>query len=116
MLHRGGADRTSPVQCDTCCQIQAGKNTARHLAAWRAEDRDLIAIKREGARLRESDTKLGCCKLSEFIPARQMNSFLLSTILQWVLGALLAALLVYAAFRGYLSPEFLIGFANLFTC
>lgn len=30
--------------------------------------------------------------------------------------AVLAALLTYATFRGYLSPELLLGFANTFSC
>ena len=36
--------------------------------------------------------------------------------LLWVLIALAAMLITYAAFRGYLQPEFLLGFANGFTC
>jgi hypothetical protein len=36
--------------------------------------------------------------------------------LLWVLIALAAMLITYAAFRGYLQPELLIGFANTFTC
>ena len=36
--------------------------------------------------------------------------------LLWVLIALAAMLVTYAAFRSYLSPEFLIGFANTVTC
>jgi hypothetical protein len=34
----------------------------------------------------------------------------------WLLIAVLAATLTYAAFRSYLSPELLIGFANGFLC
>lgn len=34
----------------------------------------------------------------------------------WLLTAGLAALLTYVAFRSYLSPELLIGFANGFVC
>ncbi|MDH4149582.1 MAG: hypothetical protein OEW79_12355 [Betaproteobacteria bacterium] len=30
--------------------------------------------------------------------------------------AVLVALLTVAAFRGYLSPDFLLGFANTFSC
>lgn len=37
-------------------------------------------------------------------------------MLAWVLLSVLAALLSYAAFRGYFSPELLIGFANTFSC
>ena len=36
--------------------------------------------------------------------------------LTWTLVALLTTLLAYIAFRGYLTPELLIGFANSFTC
>ena len=36
--------------------------------------------------------------------------------LLWVLIALAAMLITYAAFRSYLNPEFLFGFANSFTC
>lgn len=36
--------------------------------------------------------------------------------LLWVLITLAAMLIAYAAFRSYLSPEFLIGFANSLTC
>lgn len=38
-----------------------------------------------------------------------------SMVLWVVLGAL-AALLTYLAFRGYLSPDFLISFSNSFRC
>ena len=34
----------------------------------------------------------------------------------WALLAALIAYLSYLSFRAYLSPEFLIGFANLFSC
>jgi len=34
----------------------------------------------------------------------------------WTLVAVLLAYLCYIAFRAYLGPEFLIGFANLFSC
>jgi hypothetical protein len=34
----------------------------------------------------------------------------------WLVTALLAVLLAYAAFRGYLAAEMLLGFANGFLC
>ena len=34
----------------------------------------------------------------------------------WLLIAVLAATLTYAAFRSYLNPEMLIGFASGFLC
>lgn len=37
-------------------------------------------------------------------------------MLVWLLLSVLAALLSYAAFRGYFSPELLLGFANTFSC
>ncbi|MGQ0523651.1 MAG: hypothetical protein ACT4P8_08340 [Betaproteobacteria bacterium] len=37
-------------------------------------------------------------------------------ILMWLLLMALAALVSYFSFRGYLSPEFLIGFANFLYC
>lgn len=37
-------------------------------------------------------------------------------MLRWLVIAVLAALLLYVSFRAYLSPEFLFGFANSFTC
>ena len=37
-------------------------------------------------------------------------------MLKWLLLALLAMLVSYYSFRGYLVPELLIGFANSFTC
>lgn len=37
-------------------------------------------------------------------------------IVLWVVLGALAALLTYIAFRGYLSPDFLLGFANSFRC
>lgn len=37
-------------------------------------------------------------------------------ILVWILLSVLAALVAYATFRGYLSPDFLLGFANTFSC
>lgn len=36
--------------------------------------------------------------------------------LAWIVLAALAAALTYATFRGYLSPELLLGFANTFSC
>jgi hypothetical protein len=36
--------------------------------------------------------------------------------LVWLVLAALAALIAYVAFRGYLTPEMLLGFANSFTC
>ena len=37
-------------------------------------------------------------------------------MLVWILLAVLAALVTYVTFRGYLSPEFLLSFANTFSC
>ncbi len=37
-------------------------------------------------------------------------------MLVWLLLSVLAALVSYVAFRGYLSPDFLHGFANSFSC
>jgi hypothetical protein len=38
------------------------------------------------------------------------------TTWKWAIVAALAALLAYVAFRAYLGADFLIGFANMFTC
>lgn len=45
-----------------------------------------------------------------------MNSIQHSRAAQWIIGAILTALLLYIAFRGYLGPDFLIGFANMSLC
>lgn len=37
-------------------------------------------------------------------------------LLVWTVLAALAALLSWGLFRGYLSPELLLGFANSFSC
>lgn len=37
-------------------------------------------------------------------------------LLKWMLLSALAALITYVAFRGYLNPELLLGFANSFSC
>ncbi len=37
-------------------------------------------------------------------------------LMMWLLLSALAAIITYAAFRGYLGAEFLIGFANTFSC
>jgi hypothetical protein len=37
-------------------------------------------------------------------------------IVLWAVLGVLAALLTYMAFRGYLSPDFLISFSNSFRC
>ena len=37
-------------------------------------------------------------------------------ILMWALLLMLLAYMSYLSFWAYLSPEFLIGFANLFSC
>jgi hypothetical protein len=37
-------------------------------------------------------------------------------MLVWILLSALAASISYAAFRGYFSPELLLGFANSFSC
>jgi len=37
-------------------------------------------------------------------------------LLVWALLLALLACMSYLSFRAYLSPEFLIGFANLFSC
>jgi len=34
----------------------------------------------------------------------------------WVMLGVLALMLSAAAFRGYLNPDFLLGFANTFSC
>lgn len=34
----------------------------------------------------------------------------------WALAAMLSALLTYLSFRGYLTPELLLHFANHLTC
>ena len=42
---------------------------------------------------------------------RQGRQFLV-----WVLLGVLLAYLTFVSFRAYLSPDFLIGFANMFSC
>jgi hypothetical protein len=37
-------------------------------------------------------------------------------LLTWIFIAALAALISYAAFRGYLNPDLLINFSNSFYC
>lgn len=37
-------------------------------------------------------------------------------IVMWVVAFLLAAYVTYFGFTGYLQPELLISFANLFSC
>ena len=37
-------------------------------------------------------------------------------ILLWLMLAVLAALVAFAAFRGYFSPELLFNFSNAFSC
>jgi hypothetical protein len=37
-------------------------------------------------------------------------------MLAWMVLAVLTALLAWGLFRGYLSPELLLGFANSFSC
>jgi hypothetical protein len=37
-------------------------------------------------------------------------------LLMWALLLVLLAYVSYLSFKAYLSPEFLIGFANLFSC
>ena len=46
------------------------------------------------------------------------SSMILQTrrALAWAVLLFLLTLVSYVSFRAYLSPEFLIGFANLFTC
>ena len=39
-----------------------------------------------------------------------------SKMVVWIVLAALATALTYATFRGYLSPELLLGFANSFSC
>lgn len=36
--------------------------------------------------------------------------------MMWIVVAALAGLVVYVAFRGYLTPELLLNFANAFYC
>ncbi len=36
--------------------------------------------------------------------------------LVWLLLAVLLAYMSYLSFRAYLSPDFLIGYANMFSC
>ena len=50
---------------------------------------------------------------NDMLSARMSES---RSIALWVILGALAALLTYAAFRGYLSPDFLIGFSNSFRC
>jgi len=49
-------------------------------------------------------------------PDYSIGAYQARNILRWLLIAVLALLLTYVSFRGYLSPEFLFGFANSFTC
>jgi len=37
-------------------------------------------------------------------------------VLLWLILVALAALVTYAGFRGYLSPELLFNFSNAFSC
>jgi hypothetical protein len=34
----------------------------------------------------------------------------------WILLAIVLAYITYISFRAYLSPDFLIGYANMFAC
>ena len=34
----------------------------------------------------------------------------------WIVLAALLAYIVYVSFKAYLSPDFLIGYANMFSC
>ena len=45
-----------------------------------------------------------------------MISQIQSKLLVWIVLAILATGLTFATFRGYLSPELLLGFANTFSC
>jgi hypothetical protein len=37
-------------------------------------------------------------------------------LLMWVLLGVLLVYITYVTFRAYLGPDFLIGFANIFSC
>lgn len=53
------------------------------------------------------------------IPGFPCDNFLMARnyrALVWLLLSVLAALIAYFAFRGYLTPEMLLGFANSFSC
>jgi len=48
--------------------------------------------------------------------ARPRDGFQVRRVLVWTILSALAALIAYLAFRGYLSPEMLLDFANTFYC
>ncbi len=58
--------------------------------------------------------------ISKWAHRRQMKGLFMITQarrpLGWVLLAALLAYLMYLTFTAYLSPDFLIGYANLFSC
>lgn len=55
-----------------------------------------------------------CCKLTiEMLSARVSQG---KRIVLWAVLCALATLLSYIAFRGYLTPDFLIIFSNAFRC
>jgi hypothetical protein len=61
------------------------------------------------------------CTLAESQPARAQDWERSMTqqphrLLAWALLPALLAYLSYLSFKAYLSPEFLIGFANQFSC
>jgi hypothetical protein len=45
-----------------------------------------------------------------------MNAPSIFRVLWWLVAAISATAVLYAAFRAYILPDALIGFANLFVC
>jgi len=56
-------------------------------------------------------TRLCAARPEALLMTRQARQLLV-----WVLLGVLLAYLSYVSFRAYLGPDFLIGFANIFSC
>jgi len=50
------------------------------------------------------------------LPAAFLMTRQARQLLVWVLLGVLLAHITYVSFRAYLGPDFLIGFANIFSC
>lgn len=57
-----------------------------------------------------------CNNQCDHRPDRHPMTPSVQKLLVWILLSALAVMVTYAAFRGYLGAEFLIGFANTFSC
>lgn len=122
------------VRCDTVRKRPAALKTRNYINRFRTRLRESTTVCAErsgdgngriasGASFGVPTSPASACAIMKSPPSCRLAIEMLNVrvsqakrIVLWAVLGALAALLSYIAFRGYLSPDFLIIFSNAFRC